>query len=712
MEGAKEQVSRVARGLQLGQQPPSSSSSSESLGRLQCRVSDSEKLVRRKCKKTTETTPIIRIDEEKKESSLKKGSCSAEWLAYMKWKKKQGIGLEQKVFIVKGWYPVVRQALKDMGWAENVSGDERFFDLKWTLRAEHLAMQNWQRANHFFNSQHLVTKAGLSRTLAEASFVCDESSDAFFPRCYDLSTELGDFFRDFYAQKAKRVLENIKDKVNGRLLAAALRTCAKCALLDDDDDNDASFEQEAIDLGILTVVDEEEDFSVDALVNFYDEVYGTLGHRKSESKKIANMARSALKDLRQQERSLTITEVESVRQFLGEVRQPQADGPLSLWIVKPAAKSRGRGIAVFRHLLPLLRYCRILSDGQRNGEDDGGLGRWVVQKYLEHQTLIHQRKMDMRQWVCVSSWAPLTIWFYDECYVRFAAEEYTTDDAALTNKFVHLVNNSISKKKNNVEDECMWRQSDLQDHLGEEEFTKIQLLMKKIVVATLRCAAFCGHKEDLAPNKNFELFGFDFMLDAQRQPWLIEVNSSPACDYSTSVTETFVRRALRALLVLLVGDSSEAEDTTTKWTLIYKSKISKNTNLGVVGGVVGETAACEKRQQMQAQKKPCPPKIHRRKPPETDKLPSLAPTTTNIGTTNNGTTINGTTNNGPPSSRESTPPPSSSSLGNHNKKQWPSRHKKTAPTSFKGREPRQLLPLRRFEFPTILALAVGPQPQQ
>ncbi len=53
--------------------------------------------------------------------------------------------------------------------------------------------------------------------------------------------------------------------------------------------------------------------------------------------------------------------------------------------------------------------------------------------------------------------------------------------------------------------------------------------MKKIVVWSLQCV------QDLVSERKHscELFGYDFMIDDQCNPWLIEINSSPAMDYST-----------------------------------------------------------------------------------------------------------------------------------------------------------------------------------
>ena len=42
----------------------------------------------------------------------------------------------------------------------------------------------------------------------------------------------------------------------------------------------------------------------------------------------------------------------------------------------------------------------------------------------------------------------------------------------------------------------------------------------------------------------FEMFGYDIMVDDDFNCWLIEVNSSPAMDYSTDVTERLVKMVL------------------------------------------------------------------------------------------------------------------------------------------------------------------------
>ena len=66
---------------------------------------------------------------------------------------------------------------------------------------------------------------------------------------------------------------------------------------------------------------------------------------------------------------------------------------------------------------------------------------------------------------------------------------------------------------------------------------------QEIAKWSLMCAS-----EMIEHRKNsWELYGFDFMVDDDYNAWLIEINSSPACDYSTKVTEVYVQKALVTL---------------------------------------------------------------------------------------------------------------------------------------------------------------------
>ena len=132
---------------------------------------------------------------------------------------------------------------------------------------------------------------------------------------------------------------------------------------------------------------------------------------------------------------------------------------------------------------------------------------------------------------------PLTIWFFDECYVRFSAEKY--DVSNLSNRFKHLTNNSIAKYSSNFDQSeipgNMWFEKEFSDYLkyrnnNLEIFEQsIKPKMKQIVKWSLASV------QDVLENRknSHELFGYDFMIDDHYDVWLIEVNSSPAMDYST-----------------------------------------------------------------------------------------------------------------------------------------------------------------------------------
>ena len=70
----------------------------------------------------------------------------------------------------------------------------------------------------------------------------------------------------------------------------------------------------------------------------------------------------------------------------------------------------------------------------------------------------------------------------------------------------------------------------MEEHFGFDIWAEqLQPQLKEIVIHSLKSV------QDMVENRknSFEMFGYDFMIDEDGVPWLIEINSSPAMDYST-----------------------------------------------------------------------------------------------------------------------------------------------------------------------------------
>lgn len=259
----------------------------------------------------------------------------------------------------------------------------------------------------------------------------------------------------------------------------------------------------------------------------------------------------------------------------------------NVWIVKPAGMSRGRGIRVFNDLERLLEYADVENHKEC---------QWVAQKYIENPLLVCKRKFDIRQWVLVTSWDPLTVWFYEDCYLRFSSQEFSMDD--LSDQYVHLTNNSIQKYSDTFHEVYgtddggtqvegnMWHSDDFKHYIRttlkqpDAWDARVHPRMKEIVVASLQCVQdMVQHRKNCC-----ELYGYDFMLDHSLVPWLIEVNSSPACDYSTPTAKRYVETGLAGIVKVIVDHReyehkkkhdqalTEGEPSTGCWQRIHKAE--------------------------------------------------------------------------------------------------------------------------------------------
>jgi len=234
--------------------------------------------------------------------------------------------------------------------------------------------------------------------------------------------------------------------------------------------------------------------------------------------------------------------------FYEHYRELEKISAPNLWILKPNASSRGRGI-------------KLITDTNDVPIDES----CVISRYVYNPFLINGLKFDMRIYVVLTSIDPLRIYVYNEGLTRFCTEKY--DPNMKENRFSHLTNYSVNKKnekfisnKRADADDVgqKWSLSALNKYLDkhkvdtEQVWARIYDLIIRTFIACEPSLQQAYKKTAVCRTNCFELFGFDVLLDDELKPWLMEVNLSPslACE---SPLDQQVKSNLIADLFTLVG---------------------------------------------------------------------------------------------------------------------------------------------------------------
>jgi len=199
----------------------------------------------------------------------------------------------------------------------------------------------------------------------------------------------------------------------------------------------------------------------------------------------------------------------------------------NLWLLKPVASSRGRGI-------------RLLTDVNNIPK------KTIVTHYIYNPHLINGRKYDLRLYLLITGYAPLKIYLFDNGLARFCSEEYDLNPEKMNDRYIHLTNYSINKtslnfeQNDSVNDEFgeKWTLSTLKHYFEknklnfENVWTKIKDIIIKIVLTVTGMAIPLVKSFNLSSGNLFELYGVDILLDENLIPWLMEVNLNPSlnCD--------------------------------------------------------------------------------------------------------------------------------------------------------------------------------------
>ena len=521
---------------------------------------------------------------------------------------------KQKKFICLGGYGDIVRYLQKRGWVLNKDPKSTDFDFIWTLKTidiNYSLLRKEQIAGHFSRNGAITRKSGLCKNIKNLYYKGIDPNN-FFPRCYDLSdkNDMGDFIEDFKINKAISILKIISKQLNegnensiSLYSESVIKTAIEIVQRNSNIiigeyseinmNNAKTFVKFVTEKEWSLIGEEEPNTKVD--INRYISTItqaARIGLHSNEIK-FPRLNLRAQSELPKKLNSLTITvkkkssnkvtnvnknkistklsEIQKykapIESLLSHLRSHQSqyimNGVHNIWIIKPSNLSRGRGISVSNKLSTIL-----------DSHDDSN--QIIVQKYIENPLIILGRKFDIRQWVLVTNLNPLTIWIWEEPYLRFGAEDYNIND--MSNLFSHLTNNSIAKhsehfKETKIEGN-MWEVHQFSEFLvkayGSDRWPEIHQKIKNVIICSFEAAR---HEMKQRPN-SFELFGYDVMIDENLNVYLIEVNLSPALDYSTKITEKLVKLMLEDLIQVVIDnkDVNEKMNSIGKFTKIYQGQ--------------------------------------------------------------------------------------------------------------------------------------------
>ena len=178
----------------------------------------------------------------------------------------------------------------------------------------------------------------------------------------------------------------------------------------------------------------------------------------------------------------------------------------------------------------------------------------VIQKYIEKPLLYYGRKFDIRIWVLLTQ--NLNVYMFEEGHLKCCSINYNLNS---DNTFCHLTNYSFQKYNSN------FGKYEFGNEVSFEDFQKCidanynkKVNFKNDVMPKIKDIiklTFESVKNKINPmmrKYTFEIFGFDFMLDCNFEPFLIEVNSNPGYEESSPLIKMLVPRMLDDALRLTV----------------------------------------------------------------------------------------------------------------------------------------------------------------
>ena len=502
-----------------------------------------------------------------------------------------------------------------INWKESFSTVTNMYNFKWQQNTNGICYSKFgkygeirQVVNHFENNTCISNKANMFINLM---FYCEQRKISVFKYVpLTIIFEL-DFLDNLESETYKKKLEMLKKFV---------------------DEDEANYVKKYEDIGNYFQEEkfkEEKNKRVIYIKNkerrsgFYDYFYGLREEEeknKSEKKKIKYNYPTYIDYFKRPELVGKITTIadnnyeyysknleleKDMSKYLGistiiEIPETHYSGK-NMWIIKAINLCQGKCMQISHNFNQMLKILKKFKEGvefdftekvieekqdsknnnlDKNKKNDLDLyccRRIIIQKYIERPLLYKGRKCDMRVWVLITQ--NLKVYFFKEGHLKTCSIPF---DIESKDAYTHITNYSFQKYN-----ECFQKYEkgnevpfyDFQKFIDEQYPDKNYKLninlysqIKEIVAISMKSV-----KEQIDKNGNtyqFEIFGYDFMLDENFNLFLIEVNTNPGLEESSPWIQIIVPRMLDDALRLTID---QLFNPAYDFSKMYKKDNDENT---------------------------------------------------------------------------------------------------------------------------------------
>ena len=221
------------------------------------------------------------------------------------------------------------------------------------------------------------------------------------------------------------------------------------------------------------------------------------------------------------------------------------------WIIKPVNLNRGMCIKIENNIEKIESEIKEIKEKSKIGNLYDGkqkkCKRLLLQKYIEKPLLYQGRKFDIRIWVLLIGNKPNNVYIFKEGHLKASCLKY---DLNSNDTYIHLTNYSIQKYNSDFSKIEIGNEIPFKDFQKELDNLNTGINFRKFIYPKI-CkivritAGACKDRINLMKRKNcFEIFGYDFMIDCNYNPFLIEINTNPGLEISSPLINMLLPRLI------------------------------------------------------------------------------------------------------------------------------------------------------------------------